>query len=95
MPIIIIDGWEVSIRDCEFQNFISLVKVEKKRGSYPKQRTICKFLTKTRYSLTELIYFPDHAFDRITDKWKSELKSFVFIPVLDYCRRMIRSKKHG
>lgn len=30
MPIIIIDGWEVSIRDCEFQNFIKLIKGEKK-----------------------------------------------------------------
>lgn len=30
MPIIIINGWEVSIRDCEFQNFIKLIKGEKK-----------------------------------------------------------------
>lgn len=48
MPIIIIDGWEVSIRDCEFQNFISLLNGEKKRVSYPEQKTICEFLTKTR-----------------------------------------------
>lgn len=30
MPIIIINGWEVSIRDCEFQNFIKLKKARKK-----------------------------------------------------------------
>jgi len=29
MPIIIISGWEISIRGCEFQNFISLVKGER------------------------------------------------------------------
>lgn len=95
MPIIIIDGWEVSIRDCEFQNFISLVKGEKKRVSYPEQRMICEFLTKRRYTLTELIDFPDYAYDKITEQWRSELKSTVFIPVLDYCRRLIRNRKPG
>lgn len=95
MPIIIIDGWEVSIRDCEFQNFISLVKGEKRRVSYPEQRTICEFLTKRRYTLTEIIDFPDYAYSRLTEQWRSELKSAVFIPVLDYCRNLIRSKKPG
>lgn len=95
MPIIIIDGWEVSIRDCEFQNFISLVKGEKRRVSYPEQRTICEFLTKRRYTLTEIIDFPDYAYSRLTEQWRSELKSAVFIPLLDYCRNLIRSKKPG
>ena len=52
MPIIIIDGWEVSIRDCEFQNFIALVEGQKKRVPYPEQRMICEFLSKRRYSLS-------------------------------------------
>lgn len=92
MPIIIIDGWEVSIRDCEFQNFISLVHGEKKKVLYPEQRIICEFLTRRKYTLTELIDFPDYAYNRVTDQWKSQLKIIVFIPVLDYCRHIIRSK---
>lgn len=95
MPIIIIDGWEVSIRDCEFQNLISLIQGRKKRVPYPEQRAICEFLTKTKYSLTELIDFPNYAYENITENWKSELKTPVFIPVLDYCRRIIRNKKPG
>ncbi len=95
MPIIIIDGWEVSIRDCEFQNLISLVNGEKKRVPYPEQKVICDYLTKTGYTLTELIDFPDHAYDRITERWASELKSISFIPVLDHCRRIIRNKQPG
>ena len=95
MPIIIIDGWEVSIRDCEFQNFISLIHGEKKRVPYPEQKAICEFLTRTNYSLTELIDFPDYAYDRITKQLTSELKSVAFIPVLDYCRKIIRKKKPG
>ena len=95
MPIIIIDGWEVSIRDCEFQNFISLIKGKKIRVPYPEQRLICAFLTKTKYTLTALMDFPDKAYDKITSDWKNDLKSTVFIPVLDYCRDLIRKGRNG
>ena len=95
MPIIIIDGWEVSIRDCEFQNFISLIKGEKKRVPYPEQRLICEFLTRTRYTLTALMDFPDNAYDRITLEWKNNLKSTVFIPILDECRKLIQKGRSG
>jgi len=95
MPIIIIDGWEVSIRDCEFQNFISLIKGEKKRVPYPEQRLICEFLTKKKFTLTDLMDFPDKAYDRITLEWKNSLKSSVFIPILDYCRNLIRNGRNG
>lgn len=95
MPIIIIDGWEVSIRDCEFQNFILLIKGEKKRVPYQEQRLICEFLTRTKYTLTALMDFPDRAYDRITLEWKNSLKSTVFIPILDYCRDLIRKCRNG
>lgn len=95
MPIIIIDGWEVSIRDCEFQNFISIIKGEKKRVPYPEQRLICEFLTKTKYTLTALMDFLDKAYDRITLEWKNNLKSTVFIPILDHCRDLIRNGRNG
>lgn len=95
MPIIIIDGWEVSIRDCEFQNFIKLIKGEKKRVPYPEQRLICEFLTRTKYTLTALMDFPDKAYDKITLEWKNSLKSTVFIPILDYCRDLIRKGRNG
>ncbi len=96
MPIIIIDSWEVSIRDCEFQNFISLIKGEKIKVPYAEQRLICEFLTKTRYTLTALMDFPDKAYEDITFRWKSNLKSKpVFIPVLDKCRDIIRKGRNG
>lgn len=95
MPIIIIDGWEVSIRDCEFQNFIKLINGEKKRVPYPEQRLICEFLTRTKYTLTALMDFPDKAYDRLTLEWKNNLKSTIFIPILDYCRELIRNGRNG
>lgn len=95
MPIIIIDGWEVSIRDCEFQNFISLIKGEKKRVPYPEQRLICDFLTKKKFTLADLMDFPDKAYDMITLEWKNNLKSSIFIPILDDCRNLIRNGRNG
>lgn len=95
MPIIIIDGWEVSIRDCEFQNFISLIKGKKKRVPYPEQRLICEFLTKKKFTLTDLMDFPDNAYERITLEWENTLNSSVFISILDYCRNHIRRGRNG
>lgn len=95
MPITIIDGWEVSIRDCEFQNFISIINGKKQKVNYPEQRLICEFLTKTRYTLNNLMDFPDSAYNDITLRWKSSLKSCIFIPVLDYCRKLIRNEREG
>lgn len=95
MPIIIIVGWEVSIRDCEFQNFISIINGKKKKVPYPEQRLICEFLTKTKYTLTSLMDFPDMAYNKITLSWKSSLKSTVFISILDCCRNIIRNERNG
>ena len=95
MPIIIIDGWEVSIRDCEFQNFTSIIIGEKIKAPYAERRTICEFLTRKRFSLCELMDFPDYAYDRITNEWKANLKSYAFIPALDRCRNIIRSGQPG
>lgn len=95
MPILIIDGWEVSIRDCEFRNFISLVTGKRTYVPYQEQRMICMFLTQTQYTLTEVVDYPDYYFDKKMAEWKNELKSSVFIPVLEQCRVIIRKKMPG
>ena len=95
MPILIIDGWEVSIRGCEFQNFVTIITGGKNSVLYSEQKNICEFLTQTRYSLDELIDFPDNAYSEIIQKLKSNLKRSTFIPILDYCRIIIKNKKPG
>lgn len=95
MPIIIIDGWEVSIHNCEFKNFISIINGQKIEVPYPEQRLICEFLTRKDYTLTDLMNFPDKAYDRITLEWKNNLKKSVFIPILDHCRNLIRKDRDG
>lgn len=94
MPIVIITGWEVSIRDCEFQNFISVVTGERTKVPYPEQRTICSFLTRGS-SLTELMDFPDAAYQHLTAQWRQQLQSSKFIDILDQCRGLIRNGSPG
>jgi hypothetical protein len=43
MPITIIIGWEVAIRDCEYKNYISLITGHPTNVSYPEQRAISRF----------------------------------------------------
>ena len=95
MPIAIIDGWEVSIRGCEYQNFISLITGSRTKVPYPEQREICRFLTTNGFSLTELIDFSDTAYRNVSGYWRSRLKSSVFIDILDYCRNIIRGGLAG
>ena len=90
MPIAIIVSWEVSIRGCEYQNFISLITGKRTTVPYPEQREICRFLTSNGYSLTELMDFSDTAYQNLTNDWKSRLRTSIFIDVLDHCRALIR-----
>ena len=95
MPILIIVGWEVSIRDCEFKNFISLLRRKNKTVKYQEQRLICQFLTKYSCSLTEIIDYPDDAYEALTASWLNELKEPIFIHVLTKCREIIRNQEPG
>ena len=76
MPIIIIDSWEASIRDCEFKNFAAIIKEDKIKVPYAEQRLICEFITRKGYSLNALIDFSDNAYQKLTNEWKDKLKSY-------------------
>lgn len=95
MPIDIIVGWEVSIRGCEYQNFISLITGDRAKVPYPEQREVCRFLTANGYSLTELIDFSDAAYRNVTEYWRNHLKSSVFIDILDHCHTLIKGGRAG
>lgn len=95
MPIAIIDAWEISIRNCEFKNFISLITGTRANASVGEQKAICSFLTRTGYSLNELIDFPDDAYDMVTSQWKAASKTSVFIDQLCYCRKLVKNNRSG
>lgn len=95
MPIMIIEGWEVSIRQCEFKNFASIITGETKDIPYSEQREICRSLTEGGYSLTELLDFSDSAYNQLTSTWRQKLKTDYFISVLDFCRKIAKQELSG
>lgn len=46
MPIFIITGWEIAIRDCEYQNFVSVICGTRKKVNYAEQQGISRCVGK-------------------------------------------------
>jgi DNA replication protein DnaC len=95
MPIIVIRGWEVSIRDCEFKNFTSLVRGTPVKTGYTEQQGITRFLTSTGFNLTELVDFSDMEFQKIKEQVTQRVKVVVFFKDLERCRAIIKEKNPG
>jgi energy-coupling factor transporter ATP-binding protein EcfA2 len=95
MPIIIIEGWEVSIRQCEFKNFASIITGKTKDIPYAEQKEICRSLTEGRFSLSEILDFSDAAYAQLTTGWRQKVKTDFFISVLDICRNAAKKELSG
>ena len=95
MPILLITGWEVSLRGCEFKNFYSVVTGSKHDIPYGEQRTICRYITETRITLNEIMDFPEAAYRRLINSWRTDGKTGYFYDALDKCRSIIRGKQPG
>lgn len=95
MPIIIIEGWEVSIRQCEFKNFTFIITGKNNDIPYHEQKEICRFLTESGYTLTEILDFSDIAYEHLTNGWREKLKTAHFISVLDFCRNISKQELPG
>ena len=95
MPIRIIVDWEVSIRPCEFSNFIKLIN---NRGFTPgiaEQRNITDYLTATGLSLSEVVMFSDEVYQKVYDRVVPKTDSIHFFDILNTCRLYIEKDKPG
>lgn len=95
MPIIVIVGWEVAIRDCEFKNFTSLIRGTSVMTSYAEQQGVSQFLTSTGLNLTELVDFSDAEFQKIKKRVTYRAKVVVFFNDLERCRSIIKVNAAG
>jgi hypothetical protein len=96
MPIQIIDGWEVSIRPCELNNFAKIFgsHSEIKSGTI-EYRKLMKFLTKTGLNLVEFIDFSDDDYQSIKKQITQGAKSVHFFDVLNKSRELTKSNNPG
>lgn len=95
MSILVITGWEVAIRNCEFYNFTALIRGTKVTTAYQEQQGISEFLTSTGFSLIELIEFSEENFQRVKTAAIRKSKKVVFFQDLERCRMIIGGNNPG
>ncbi|MGI6072937.1 MAG: ATP-dependent DNA helicase [Lachnospiraceae bacterium] len=95
MPVTIITGWEVAIRDCEFKNFTKIVRGTSVTTGYSEQQGLCRFLSSTGLNLVELAEFEEDDFQRVKVNATQRAKTVVFSNDLEKCRSIIREDSPG
>ena len=90
MPIRIIIDWEVSIRPCEFSNFIRLINNNGFNPGVAEQRNITSYLTETGLSLSEIVMFSDDVYQNVYDRIVPQTTTRHFFEILNTCRLFIK-----
>lgn len=95
MPILIIVRWEISIRECEFKNFIKLIEGRQGRVGYSERMALCSFMTKYKLNLLDIVELQDSEYSLLRKKLTIRAKVTNFLNVLDICRDIINNGKSG
>ncbi|HRH23137.1 MAG TPA: ATP-dependent RecD-like DNA helicase [Candidatus Magasanikbacteria bacterium] len=96
MPIQIIDGWEVSIRPCELNNFADIFGPHSKiSGGNLEYRKLMSFLTESGFSLSQIIGFESSLYNEIKARLTQGRKVFNFFDILDKCRTITNDNQPG
>lgn len=96
MPIDIIDGWEVSIRQCEFNNFADIFGDHPNIQSGSKEyKEMMKFLTITGLHLVELVTSTETYYQKIKSVVTKKAKVTHIFNILDQCREIVMSNSSG
>lgn len=95
MPINIIVGWEIAIRECEFMNFCSIFNGV--RGDVGKSETgaFCRYMTRHGINFLDIVEFGDDKFNKLITTVKERAQVHVFINSLIKCRDIIKSHRPG
>lgn len=93
--ITVIAGWEVAIRNCEYENFMKCVTGRECKVSAVEQERISEFLTSTGFYLSELSDFPDYAFQSVEQVCTGDIRGAVFFDALRVCRSVVREHRRG
>lgn len=95
MPITLIVGWQVAIRECEYKHLSYILTGNRYKPPFKEQLQICRFITQSQQTLTEIIDFPEKAYQRLVTEWRSKLDKTYFIDLLDKCRVIIKNEQPG
>lgn len=97
MPIIIVRDWSVSIRPCEFDNFVRLLGQQTKvQSGHVEYRNLMQYLTLTRHGLLDLIDSSDAVYNQVkTRALANAQRTPLIFPALDAAREIIQRNRPG
>lgn len=95
MPISVIIGWEVAIRDCEFKNFSKIIMGARDEFGPSETKSLCEIMTKHRVNLVDLVSLSDNDFKMIKDYIEKRAQITSFFSVLSISRSIIKNHRHG
>lgn len=96
MSILVIDGYEVSIRPCEWDNFSEIfgprVRCNTNSNEY---RELMRYLSVVRMSLTELVSSDQDYYDSVKKQIIANVQFPKIYELLDQCRNIIVGNQPG
>lgn len=96
MSILVIDGYEVSIRPCEWDNLSEIFGPRVKHSTTSNEyRELMRYLTISKMSLTELVSSDQDYYDLIKEQVTARAQSTKIYDMLDQCRNIIVGNKSG
>ena len=96
MSILVIDGYEVSIRPCEWDNLSEIFGPRVKHSTNTNEyRELMRYLSVVRMSLTELVSSDQDYYDYIKRQITTRAQSVKIYETLDQCRNIIVDNKPG
>ena len=96
MSILVIDGYEVSIRPCEWDNLSEIFGPRVKHSTNSNEyRELMRYLSVVRMSLTELVSSDQDYYDSIKRQITTRAQSVKIYETLDQCRNIIVDNKPG
>lgn len=96
MSILVIDDYEVSIRQCEWDNLSEIFGPRAKHNTNSiEYRELMRFLSTVKMSLTELVSSDQNYYDFIKGHITAQAQSVKIFNLLDQCRDIILSGQAG
>ena len=96
MPILVINGYEVSIRPCEWDNFSEIFGSRSKNSSNSNEyKRLMEYISSAKLSLTELVSSDQDYYDSIKKQITGNIKSTKIYKMLDRCRKIIVDNDPG
>ena len=96
MPINVLTSWMVSIRPCEFENFMSLFGIQEEIRTDTKEYTnLMNFITENRINLVDLVKLEQDVYDNNKRNILNDVKKIKIFDCLDKCRELILNKSPG